>query len=261
MNSSNAPDPTPTGFREAPHGTALWAWGGSSWNLHSDQSLPNAKPGNPPAESGMFEGQFRQTPSVLKDVQLSAGSSGTPLYGTQQMLLERAQAIPGHASDGELQWLITTAENLNPGAIWAEVGALCGRSFVAVGLSLPPKSTLITVDISLGLQRRAGQSLLTSYEDVMSERDDLRIIMIKSDSVEAAGFIPAKSCDVVYLDGAHDEVALRADISAWSTRLKPKTGLLCGHDYNNSTYPDVKKVVDQLGHAHVAKEMIWTYQP
>lgn len=41
----------------------------------------------------------------------------------------------------------------------------------------------------------------------------------------------AESLAVVFLDGAHDEAAIRADLAAWLPKVRPG-GLLCGHDRN-----------------------------
>jgi hypothetical protein len=53
--------------------------------------------------------------------------------------------------------------------------------------------------------------------------------------------------DFVYIDGAHNYDAIRADINAWLPKVKPG-GYIGGHDYGNNEPEEVngvKKAVDE----------------
>lgn len=50
-------------------------------------------------------------------------------------------------------------------------------------------------------------------------------------SLRAAALFPPASVDFVFLDAAHDEASVRADLAAWWPRVKPG-GVLAGHDYD-----------------------------
>ena len=61
-------------------------------------------------------------------------------------------------------------------------------------------------------------------------------------SVDAARAVEPASLDFVFLDGSHDEAAVRADLAAWSPQVRPG-GTLAGHDYD-PRHPGVVGAVD-----------------
>ena len=61
-------------------------------------------------------------------------------------IIRRAEEIPGWMTRNELAWLSCTASALDIGATWLEIGAFCGRSTFAVGMSLPLFSMLHVCD-------------------------------------------------------------------------------------------------------------------
>lgn len=64
---------------------------------------------------------------------------------------------------------------------------------------------------------------------------DSRATMIREYSVEAANLFADHSLDFVFLDGDHSYVAVKADIEAWSPKIRPE-GILCGHDYTTDKF-------------------------
>lgn len=52
----------------------------------------------------------------------------------------------------------------------------------------------------------------------------------RRESVVAAGELPPRSLDFVYIDASHDYDSVAADIAAWAERVRAG-GLLMGHDY------------------------------
>lgn len=242
-------------------GWSMWRFNGSGWELIDDRSDSGASPSTPDVARGKFVGQIVRTPSVL--LQRHAPVRRPSVLASEYEISEivrRAGEVPGYASDQELRWIIGTAAALPPGSIWVEVGAMCGRSFLAAGLSLPPGSTLITVDRFLGQHMRRGQTLLDTYRELSMERLDLRIVMTRSDSVGASPLVPDQSCAVVYIDGDHSGPAVRADVHAWTQKLVPG-GMLCGHDYGRPEYPGLTLAVDELPGSAVAVDSIWVWHP
>jgi|LakMenEpi03Aug12_release.lakeMendotaPanAssembly.Ray.scaffolds.fasta_scaffold08789_29 hypothetical protein len=51
--------------------------------------------------------------------------------------------------------------------------------------------------------------------------------------------------DVVYIDGDHSYNSVKQDISVWYPKIK-KGGFLCGHDYNQESWPDCKRAIDEF---------------
>ena len=65
---------------------------------------------------------------------------------------------------------------------------------------------------------------------------------IRAASLDAVKQYADSSLDFVFIDAAHDYDNVRADIIAWSPKVKPG-GMLSGHDYQD---PDVKRAISEL---------------
>merc|ERR1712242_413053 len=58
-----------------------------------------------------------------------------------------------------------------------------------------------------------------------------RAVLICQRSIDAAAWISPSSLDLVFVDGDHAYEAVRQDIRAWRSKLRPG-GILAGHDYS-----------------------------
>jgi hypothetical protein len=71
----------------------------------------------------------------------------------------------------------------------------------------------------------------------------------RATSVEAAGRVPDRSLDFVYIDARHDYDSVLEDLEAWFPKLRPG-GLMAGHDYADGEFRQgvfgVKSAVDQF---------------
>jgi hypothetical protein len=163
--------------------------------------------------------------------------------------------VPGHETPGmevwgwtspaELEWLRASAALMQS---VVEIGALHGRSSTALLSGCP--GPVYCVDPWDDPGRHSFPSFMRSCGHFRN----LRPVMGLSPAV--AEGIP--DVDMVFLDGAHDEASVVADIGAWL----PKTRvLLCGHDYvPGGSFPDVATVVDRIFGRHVeiiADTAIW----
>lgn len=131
---------------------------------------------------------------------------------------------------------------LPPGAIVAEVG--CWRGYFAIEIlnHAPNVAKLFCVD---------RWQKATSYNDPLSDEDHEanfreakhhcrghlpsgRVQFVRGDSLWVAEHdrtIPPLTA--VYIDADHSYAACKADLRAWSKRLKPD-GVIMGHDYTNN---------------------------
>jgi len=67
---------------------------------------------------------------------------------------------------------------------------------------------------------------------------------IVTDSITASTFLADESFDLVFIDADHSYEAVKADIQAWTPKVK-HGGILCGHDYSAS-HEGLKQAVDEL---------------
>ena len=163
--------------------------------------------------------------------------------------IAKALETPGWCEPDELQWL---AERAQEHETIVEVGSWLGRSTRALGDNA--KGTVIAVDTWWGPRDRlvwvsdfnirswdAYQMFLLNLDDLIAAG---KVSPMPCSSVVAASAFKRESVDMVFLDGSHDELDVKLDISCWLRVLKPG-GLLCGHDYGG-TWVGVKAAVDAM---------------
>jgi len=75
-----------------------------------------------------------------------------------------------------------------------------------------------------------------------AEKYEGRLKIVKAFSVDAAGAFDNQSLDFVFIDAQHTYDSLKADIIAWSPKLKDE-GKLLGHDIH---FPGVLKAVTEM---------------
>lgn len=73
--------------------------------------------------------------------------------------------------------------------------------------------------------------------------------IVVADSLTASRGFQDGSLDVVYIDGAHDYDSVRADLAAWTPKVRTG-GLIAGHDYNPGAWPGVVQAVRERFPAH-----------
>ena len=136
-------------------------------------------------------------------------------------------------------------------ALGCEVGVLRGRNLFHL-LDRFPDLSMIAVDQWLRLED-TGESGFETYA-----RHDMegyarfvigracaygeRCTVFRRASVAAAKTVPDETLDFVFIDACHTEAAVRADIAAWTPKIKP-SGYLTGHDRQRS---EVRRVLDDL---------------
>lgn len=143
--------------------------------------------------------------------------------------------IQGWMAVGELEWLYQQAEKM---VNIAEIGCWKGRSTHA--LLSGCKGTVYAVDTWKGSSNEIGSAHREAterdiYVDFMNNLKDFpNLRPMRMPSVEAAKHFPAKSIDMVFIDGCHLYDEVLADLHAWL----PKTRrLICGHDASQDGVP------------------------
>lgn len=83
-----------------------------------------------------------------------------------------------------------------------------------------------------GYREHVSQDKLDGFMQQVIDQfaDNPAVKVIKNWSVAAAGDVPDKSLDFVYLDANHTYEHVTADIAAWAPKVRP-SGIVSGHDY------------------------------
>lgn len=118
-------------------------------------------------------------------------------------------------------------------ALLLERGAACGLRLLMVDwwrVPEPGSAYALTGDFAgrTAEQWRAARLHALS----LAARWPGRCTILEGPSVEMASQITAASVDLVFIDAAHDEASVRADITAWLPTVK-SGGWIGGHDYLN----------------------------
>jgi predicted O-methyltransferase YrrM len=76
----------------------------------------------------------------------------------------------------------------------------------------------------------------TFLDNVARSESATKMTPTRMDSLAAAATFGSGSFDLVFIDADHSYEAVKADISAWQSKVKPG-GILCGHDCELRTTP------------------------
>lgn len=146
------------------------------------------------------------------------------------------------------QWIASLVKQ-HGWALGAELGVCRGDTFLFL-LDNCPDLTMIGVDLWSPQPGHAGPETYERCDHADRERTVRegsaghgdRAIIIKDWTVDAAEKVEDGSLDFVFIDADHSTEAVRADIIAWTPKVK-ETGWILGHDINWST---VRAVADEL---------------
>lgn len=86
------------------------------------------------------------------------------------------------------------------------------------------------------LRDGGDQAIRRARAKAVAKAHATRCDLIDAPSIEAATRIRRESLDLVFIDADHSEAGVRADIGAWTGKVKPG-GWIGGHDYDNPS-PD-----------------------
>lgn len=172
-------------------------------------------------------------------------------------IIELACHIDGWMDTDEMEWLHRRAHGLPDGGQWVEVGCWKGRSFLPTALGMRRGQTIYAVDTFLGdaqcathwEAREVPDWIFNHFKVAVSAIESLtdsppRIQIYRQSSLAIAKMFTTcgNRIDGVFIDASHYYPAITSDINAWLPLVK-SGGVICGHD---STYPDVRRAIDEL---------------
>lgn len=181
-------------------------------------------------------------------------------------ILRAAEQIPGWMSPAELAWLATASAQSH--AI-AEIGCWKGRSTLVLAACTPGRLWAIdhwegqhddpTAAPSLEIRERGAAAIRAEFDRHLAPYTD-RLTVLTMTSAQAAIELRRAGVrfDFVFIDGAHEEAAVAADILDYRGLLCPG-GLLAGHDYRSPHKPHrgVTLAVDHLVGPVETVDFIW----
>lgn len=132
-----------------------------------------------------------------------------------------------------------------PGAVLVEVGVFCGKSLVGLGRLAKAAGKglrVVGVDTFLGSPEHfagpdaplAGQPVGVLAQQAVQNLHLHRLFdtvtLLGCESTAAARWLALAPVFAAFIDAAHDEASVAADIAAWRRVVLPG-GMLGGHDY------------------------------
>ena len=144
-----------------------------------------------------------------------------------------------------------------------EVGSWKGKStaFLLVeAWNKSPRIEIYAVDTWLGSEEHAGEECIkngTLYDEFLANVKPVRrqLVPLRMTSLNGANFFPDQCLDAVFIDAAHDYENVKADISAWTPKVK-KGGVIAGHDYMCG-WPGVDRAVAEAFNYVDFQENCW----
>lgn len=156
------------------------------------------------------------------------------------MDISRALKIEGWMEPAELEWL---ADQASKHSCIAEIGSYLGRSTRA--LADNTRGIVYAIDDFQGPREIEMLSRHTIFdrfiENMVGLEGRLNVIRADHRKLPPLDFFP----DMVFIDGAHEYEAVKADIQFWLDRLD-SPGLICGHDLLPQHFPGVCRAGEEL---------------
>lgn len=152
-------------------------------------------------------------------------------------------------------------ETAPPGSVLVEIGVFCGKSLIYLAQKARDANknlVVVGVDTFQGSpefeskvffndrpfsQAPPGTLASLCISSLTEYGVDGDAVLMVTDSVKAARLFAPGSIHMAFIDAAHDEESVAADIRAWWPKVGPG-GILAGHDYWE--FPGVKSAVDRL---------------
>lgn len=139
----------------------------------------------------------------------------------------------GMLSVDEVELIHKCVKALPANPVIVNIGANVGTSAIAM-LEVRPDAFIFSLD-----KRPCPEEQVNLAQFKLEPR---RVVRVLGDSSRIGVFWPY-SVDLVFVDGAHDDEGVKADIRAWRDKVKPG-GFMLFHDYNHPNLPNLSPIVD-----------------
>jgi len=131
-----------------------------------------------------------------------------------------------------------------------EIGSWKGRSTSTFCIATEKEDVdIYCVDTWKGSEEHKDidtSNLIDEFKNNLKKFNFLdRIKIQQGPSLEISNLHEDKSCDLIFIDAAHDYENVKADILAWYPKLK-NGGIMIGHDYPDPTANDFQGLKDAV---------------
>lgn len=164
-------------------------------------------------------------------------------------------SVDGYLHPDESAFLAALAAQVPSGQVIVEIGSFRGRSTIALAYGAPSGVTVFAVDPHeehevMGLTFGMADNLAFMGNVSRAGMGD-KIRVVNLPSLDALAIKTHHEIGLVFIDGAHEYRAVKADALVWGSALEVG-GLLALHD-STGTWADPTQVADEL-----ARDMGWT---
>jgi len=158
--------------------------------------------------------------------------------------------IPGETPDQDIEFMLQFVHILSDDAVIVELGALVGRTTVALAEACHGTNRRIyTVDNFRPDHTKRGGWITPSRADLIANlaaaEVDTLVEVIKGDSAETGRDWEGPPVDFLIIDADHSYEAVKADLTAWLPNIG-KNGIIGLHDFANSYTPGVERAAREI---------------
>jgi predicted O-methyltransferase YrrM len=155
------------------------------------------------------------------------------------------------------------ASKLVPGDIVVEVGSYLGRSTAYLSSKVPADVTIIAVDpwphfSPIAERVEVREDLYGCFLSNMLQCGCKNVLPLRKTSIEASKCL-RNDLAAVFLDGDHSYEAVKAEIPAWLSKIRPG-GILAGHDFGAEHEGVKQAVIELLGSKFSLMGQCWVVQ-
>lgn len=129
------------------------------------------------------------------------------------------------------------------GSTFVEVGVLHGQSLAYLGVEVVNSGKEIQI-IGIDNFKWSDKQLEKARNNLLPLSGKTRVALLVDTSDGATDLFADGLIEFVFIDADHSYDAVRRDIAAWLSKIRPG-GVIGGHDYCKNSFPGVVQAVDE----------------
>jgi predicted O-methyltransferase YrrM len=114
----------------------------------------------------------------------------------------------------------------------AEIGILMGQYSLVLFQHIPDLHLICVDPWTPSRNHRSARALERYFYETREKLKGFDAEIMRMTSLEAAPLVPDESLDFVYIDALHDWENVKADLNAWTPKVR-HGGVVAGHDWGH----------------------------